>query len=67
MPIRKCVLSLPNRLAHEPQAQASSAWLDRFATQAATLGIDAQTVYATLGKTPSLLPWSDAALQWRTP
>ena len=39
----------------------------RFAAQAATLGIDAQTVYDTLGTTPTLLPWSDAAHQWRTP
>jgi hypothetical protein len=60
-------LSLPNRLVHEAQAQASSAWLARFAAQAATRGIAAQAVYETLGKTPTLLPWSDAAHQWLTP
>ena len=54
-------------LAREPQAQASTAWLARFTAQAATLSIEAQTVYDTLGKTPTLLPWSDAAHQWRTP
>ncbi len=53
------------RLAREPQAQASTAWLAQCATQAATRGIDAQTVYATLSTTPTLLPWSDAAQAWR--
>ena len=55
------------RLARASQAQASIAWLARFAAQAATRGIDAQTVYDTLGITPMLLPWAEAAHQWREP
>jgi len=51
-------------LTREPQAQASSAWMERFAAQAATLGIAAADVYAALELSPTLLPWS-AAARWR--
>lgn len=53
------------RLARQAQVEASVAWLDRFAAQAATLGITAQEVYDALGLSPTPLPWAAAAREWR--
>jgi len=53
------------RLARQAQVEASVAWLERFAAQAATLGIAAADVYAALELSPTPLPWSAAAQEWR--
>jgi hypothetical protein len=53
------------RMACEPQVQQALAWLARFAETARRNGIEPDAVYAALGSTPAIAPWSDAARAWQ--